>query len=136
MIKNLVGITFWILQTTIPENFKWICPLEAEQDKKVCKEEQEEQEQEQDFEWIWYSAGAEWKLKEKPSLDSDILMIKSGQIDFLKYIYITSHKVIVLICYFKKINLKKMTNDHGSKSLLKPISKTLWSTIVKCDDPS
>ena len=64
MIKNLVGIRFKILQTTIPENLKQIGPLEAELDKKVCEEqEQEEQEQEeqqqQDSEWICYSAGAE-----------------------------------------------------------------------------
>ena len=33
MIKNLVGIRFEILQTTIPENLKQIGPLEAKIEK-------------------------------------------------------------------------------------------------------
>ena len=67
MIKNLVGIRFKILQTTIPENLKQIGPLEEELDKKVCEEQQQQQEEQQQqqeqeqevSEWICYSAGAE-----------------------------------------------------------------------------
>ena len=39
-----------MFQTTIPENLKQIGPLEAELDKKVCKEQQEQQEQQEEEE--------------------------------------------------------------------------------------